>query len=38
MEGAPKGSTPIIFVFGDKALKTVKIPEIKPPPPMGTNT
>ena len=23
---------------GDKALKTVKIPEIKPPPPMGTNT
>ena len=27
MEGAPKGSTPIILVLGDSALNTEDIPE-----------
>ena len=35
-EGAPSGSTPMILVCGERALNTVNIPEIKPPPPTGT--
>ncbi len=36
-EVAPDGSTATIFVFGDNFLKTVKNPEIRPPPPTGIN-
>ncbi len=38
IEAAPLGSTPIIFVSGERIEKTVTIPEIKPPPPIGTKT
>jgi hypothetical protein len=38
MEGAPSGSTPIIFVFGECSLKYNPSPAHNPPPPIGTNT
>jgi len=37
IDGAPSGSTPIIFVLGLKALNTVEMPAANPPPPTGTN-
>ena len=37
MDAAPDGSKPIILVLGDNSLKTVRTPETKPPPPIGTN-
>src|SRR5688572_721918 len=35
--GAPSGSRPIIFVFGDQVLKYEPTPALNPPPPTGTN-
>ena len=35
IDGAPAGSTPIIFVFGDNAFTMDDNPEANPPPPTG---
>ena len=35
IDGAPAGSTPMIFVFGDNAFTIDDKPEAKPPPPTG---
>ena len=37
IEGAPSACTPIIFIFGFNALAARLIPEINPPPPIGTS-
>ncbi len=38
IEGAPVGSTPIIFTSGRNCLIAEDIPAIRPPPPMAINT